>query len=281
MSNPNKSHLNTAQQVASAPIGVFDSGLGGLTVLRALRQRLPNEQFVYLGDTARTPYGSKSPETIRRYARECANFLAMHEIKLLVVACNTVSCWALDELISHSSVPVIGTLDTAVAAVKKLEGVQRVGIIGTQATIASQSYEQHLLAAGVQGKCIAQACPLLVPLVEQGMYQGEIVEKIVEMYLAPLKQAGVDTLILGCTHYPMLRKVISAFMGPQVRIVESSEAIAEIATELIAPSQSACAALPRERYFVTDEVGRFNALASLFLEAQPAQLVSLELSEKF
>ncbi|MBX7145545.1 MAG: glutamate racemase [Oligoflexia bacterium] len=260
----------------SAPIGVFDSGLGGLTVLRALRQRLPQERFVYLGDTARTPYGSKSPETIRRYARECAQFLQRFEVKLLVVACNTVSSWALDELTQESAVPVIGTLDTAVSAVKNLERVERVGIVGTQATISSHSYEQHLIAAGIQAKFFPQACPLFVPLVEQGMYEGEIVEKVIELYLAPLKKEAIDTLILGCTHYPMLAGAIGKFMGEQVRIVESSEAIAAVANQYIGVSAKTTFDGPSERYFVTDDVGRFNALSSLFLEAQPAQRVTLE-----
>ncbi len=203
-------------------IGVFDSGVGGLTVLRAIRDSFPNVDLVYLGDTARVPYGTRSPETVVRYSVECADFLAEKGIDLLVVACNTASSYAMDVLKERLRIPVLGVVEPGVKeAVKLTKG--KVGVIGTQATIRSGTYQRLLESFGLE--VFAKACPLFVPLVEEGLTEGDVVERVVEMYLSELKEAGVDTLILGCTHYPLLKGAIRNFMG-DVQIVDSSEAVA-------------------------------------------------------
>ena len=263
------------------PIGVFDSGIGGLTVLKELKKRLPNERFIYLGDTARTPYGTKGPETIKRYALECRDFLLRRDIKLLVAACNTVCSIALKDIETDCPVPVVGTIKPAVKAFSELELHNRIGVIGTQATINSNSYEIRLKEALGNIDIFSSACPLFVPLVEQGMYQGEIVDKIVELYLKDLREKKLDALILGCTHYPMLTGAISKFMGPEVKIIECSKAVATVVEkELLdstpdrrSPDQLGGVAAncdsvltPRcDQYYVTDDVPRFDSIADLIL----------------
>ncbi|MDQ7037836.1 MAG: glutamate racemase [Aquificota bacterium] len=203
-------------------VGVFDSGVGGLTVLKAIRNRFPNIDLVYLGDTARVPYGNRSPETVIRYSLECAGFLMERGIEVLVIACNTASSYAIEELKKKLPVPVVGVVEPGVReAVRVSRG--RVGVIGTRATVRSGSYQRLLKEAGLE--VIARACPLFVPLVEEGVVEGEIAEKVVRMYLEDFLRIGVDTLILGCTHYPLLKGVISRVLKG-VHIVDSSEAVA-------------------------------------------------------
>lgn len=203
-------------------IGVFDSGVGGLTVLRAIRERFDKVDIFYLGDTARVPYGNKSPETVVRYSLECAEFLLGKGIEVMVVACNTASSYALDELRAFSPVPVIGVVEPGVrAALKRTKG--KVGVIGTRATISSGSYQRLLERSGVE--VFSKACPLFVPLVEEGLVEGSITEGIVRMYLSEFLDMGIDTLILGCTHYPLLKKVIGRVLEG-IEIIDSSEAVA-------------------------------------------------------
>jgi len=203
-------------------VGVFDSGVGGLTVLKAIRKRFPNLDLIYLGDTARVPYGNRSPETVIRYSLECAGFLMERGIDVLVVACNTASSYAIDELKKSFPVPVIGVVEPGVReAVRVSRG--KVGVIGTRATVKSGSYQRLLKEAGLE--VIAKACPLFVPLVEEGIVEGDIAESVVRMYLEDFRRLGVDTLILGCTHYPLLKGVISKVLDG-VHIVDSSEAVA-------------------------------------------------------
>lgn len=262
------------------PIGIFDSGLGGLTVLKELRRRLPNERFIYLGDTARTPYGSKSRETIQRYSLECARFLLGREIKLLVVACNTSSSLALSELTDVCPCPVIGTIEPAVAAAMANGGARRIGVIGTKGTIASSAYQTRLSDLISEVTIFAKACPLFVPLVEEGIYSGPIVDKIVEYYLSDFRSADLDALILGCTHYPLLSVAIRSYLGSKVSIVECSSAIAVQVSALLDSEElwSPSRPLPPddERYFVTDDVSRFNYLASLFLERHVVEAVQVQ-----
>ncbi|RLJ71300.1 glutamate racemase [Hydrogenivirga caldilitoris] len=204
-------------------IGVFDSGVGGLTVLRAIRKRFSRVDIYYLGDTARVPYGTKSPETVIRYSLECAEFLSERSIDVLVVACNTASSYALDTLRATLSVPVIGVVEPGVTkALSCTRGI--VGVIGTSATIKSNAYQSRLKAAGVE--VYSKACPLFVPLVEEGLLEGEITQRVIEMYLKEFKDIGIDTLILGCTHYPLLKGAIQEFLG-NVEVVDSSDAVAE------------------------------------------------------
>jgi len=211
-------------------IGIFDSGVGGLTVLKAIRKHYPRVDIVYLGDTARVPYGTKSKDTVIRYSLECAEFLKEKGIQLLVVACNTASSYALEVLRSKFDFPVFGVIEPGVQeAIKKTKN-KKVGVIGTPATIKSEAYQKLLKRFG--NEVVAKACPLFVPLVEEGILEGEIARKVVEYYLSELKDSGIDTLILGCTHYPLLKPVIKEFLGG-VEVIDSSEAVSRSLKDFI------------------------------------------------
>ncbi|MBU8871070.1 MAG: glutamate racemase [Gemmatimonadales bacterium] len=224
------------------PIGVFDSGLGGLTVLRAVHERLPAEDLVYFGDTARVPYGTKGALTVRNFARQDAGLLVKLGVKLVIVACNTASAFALEHLQETMPVPVIGVITPGVLAALRRTRGGPVGVIGTSGTIRSGRYQEGLRAGaeeavGLPGlaheRILVQECPLFVPLVEEGMMGHPITRLALEEYLEPLKKAGVDTLILGCTHYPLLKEDISAYMGPGVELVDSADTLAVATEELL------------------------------------------------
>ena len=215
---------------ATAPIGVFDSGLGGLTVLRALHERLPQEDIVYFGDTARVPYGTKGEKTVRAFARQDAGLLVARGVKMVVVACNTASAFALEYLRQVLPVPVLGVINPGVRTALAATAGGTVGVIGTSGTIRSLRYQAGLTAGGLQPEqIVARECPLFVPLVEEGLSAHRLTELAIQEYLAPVRSAGVDTLILGCTHYPLLKVEIGAFMGPKVQLVDSAAALAEAA----------------------------------------------------
>lgn len=256
-------------------IGLFDSGLGGLTVLRGMLEALPQHRYVYVGDNARFPYGTKGTETIIRYSRECASFLLRHGIDVLIVACNTASAAALSTLEGELEIPVIGTVGPAVRQALRTSRAGVIGVLGTNATVASGVYEHALHAADPSLAVISQACPLFVPLVEAGMLKGEIVDKVVELYLEPLKAKGVDTVILGCTHYPLLSESIRNYVGPSVSVVECSEAIAHDVKILLGQHEENSTGADVQ-YFVTDEVGRFNFLATAFLEGEQVNAVRID-----
>ena len=256
----------------SRPIALFDSGLGGLTVLSELRRALPHEQFIYLGDTARTPYGTKSPETVQRYALECARFLLQFEIKALVVACNTASALALQELRNEVPVPVIGAVEPAVRQAIRVSESGRVLVLATNGTIASGVYEKTFAENAPKIKVLSKACPLFVPLVENGLLSGSIVEQVVELYLSEINFSDIDTIVLGCTHYPFLRNVIQNYVGGHIKLVDSAVPIAgELSTLLRIPPATQMATPKPVQYFVTDEVSRFNYLASALLEGEVVQ----------
>lgn len=257
-------------------IGLFDSGLGGLTVLRELQRALPSERFAYLGDNARFPYGTKSPETIVRYSRECAAFLMQRDVGVIVVACNTASSTALSVLEAELSVPVIGTVEPAARSALAATRSGTIGVLGTNATVASGVYESALKRLNPALKVTSQACPLFVSLVEAGMFDGEIVEKVVDLYLAPLKAQAVDTVILGCTHYPLLLAPIKRYLGDTVAVVECSKAMLQDVKKVLGPSEASVVA-PSTSYYVTDAVGQFNQLAALFLGHDGVQASKVEL----
>ncbi len=211
----------------NAPIGVFDSGLGGLTVFKALAKRMPEENLVYFGDTAHVPYGSKSPEAIARFSSAVARFLAKKGVKVLVVACNTSSAWALPAIRKAIKVPVIGVIEPGARAALAVTRGRRIGVIGTEATVKSGAYPAAIKKLA-RAKTESAACPLFVPLVEEGWWTGPVVETVARRYVAPLKKSKVDTLILGCTHYPYLKPVLAKVMGPKVRLIDSA---AETAVE--------------------------------------------------
>ncbi len=205
------------------PIGVFDSGIGGLTVVKALCDQLPNETIVYLGDTARVPYGPKSPETVQRYALELAHMLMQKNAKALVVACNTVSSVALPLLKRKFSVPVIGVIEPGARAALQATRNRHIGVIGTRATIRSGAYEKALRATDNNVRVSSRACPLLVPLIEEGLLDDTVTDQMIMRYLQPLLAGGIDTLVLGCTHYPLLARTIARVVNRQITLVDSAQ----------------------------------------------------------
>lgn len=251
-------------------IGVFDSGMGGLTTVRELIRRLPGEDVIYFGDTGRVPYGSRSPETILKYARQDVKFLRTFDLKAIVIACGTVSTIALDTIQAENApIPILGVVTPAAQAAVAATRNGKIGLIGTKATIASGSYERVLHDIMPRAQVSSLACPLFVPAVENGRFRpgDKLVELLVEEYLAPIKAAGVDTLVLGCTHYPLLSDAIAAFMGPEVTLISSGGACVDSVERLL---DSRDMKNPRttggqRRYFASDSAADFCALASIFL----------------
>lgn len=215
------------------PIGVFDSGIGGLTVVKALRDLLPNENISYLGDTARVPYGPKSPETVQRYAVELAGMLMKQDAKSLVVACNTVSSVAIPNLTKHFPLPVVGVIEPGARAALAVTRTKHIAIIGTRATIRSGAYEKALRAIAQDVQVSSQACPLLVPLIEEGLLYDPVTEQMILRYLEPLLSENVDTLVLGCTHYPLLTGAIARVLKRQIMIVDSAHNCARAVEEML------------------------------------------------
>jgi glutamate racemase len=252
---------------ADLPIGVFDSGIGGLTVVRELLRRLPDETIAYFGDTARVPYGPKAPETIRRYSREAADLLVTHGIKALVVACNTATAHAVDALADSLAVPVIGVVEPGVRAAAAATRSKRVGVLGTVGTIGSGVYDRGLRRLVPDVQVFAQACPLFVPLAEEGFGDHEAARLIAEEYLAPLREMDVDVVILGCTHYPILHGLIAEAMGPQVTLIDSgAETAGEIERVLTDGGLRGGASAGAEHTFlVSDSPGRFREVGSRFM----------------
>jgi glutamate racemase len=265
---------------ADAPIGVFDSGVGGLTVLRALTARLPNEHTIYLGDTARVPYGTRSGEVVTRYALMSARHLARHRIKLLVVACNTVSAHSLSALAEALPIPVLGVIEPGaqIAASRTRGGA--IAVLGTPATVASGAYQAALRRLAPLAPVITRACPLFVPLAEEGWTEGEVPRLVAERYLADLRRGGVDTAVLGCTHYPLLVRTIAEVLGPQVSIVDSAEAITQSVVALLAAQnlfREGGYNATRHRTLCTDVPDRFAAVAERFLGRPVGQVELVDL----
>jgi glutamate racemase len=281
------------------PIGIFDSGVGGLTVYRALHEHLPNERFVYLGDTARVPYGTKSLATVERYAVENARFLAAHGIKLLVVACNTASALALPAIRAALKIDVVGVIGPGARASVTLRNTAQeknemragcprsaIGVIATESTVQSAAYTQAIKRADPNAEVIERACPLFVSLAEEGWADNEVTRTIAETYLADLRST-IDTLVLGCTHYPILRGVIQQTVGEEVRLIDSGEATTlEVKSLLkergLARLTPPTGALERQlcddldHFYVTDAAERFARVAETFLGAKPSRLEAVE-----
>jgi glutamate racemase len=258
-------------------IGVFDSGIGGLTVLHQIIEALPRENTVYLGDTARAPYGTKSVETVLRYSFENSEFLVQKGVKIVVVACNTSTAIALSQLKVDLSLPVIGVIEPGVRRAIQSTKSKRVGVIGTEATIQSGAYTSALKAIDPEIEVYSRACPLFVPLVEEGWTDNEVVEMTVNTYLGSLKQSGIDTLILGCTHYPLLKNAIRKFIGNSVHLVDSAE---ETAKEVKAVLRNAALARKSGKgthsFFVTDAPDRFIKVGRRFLGEKVESAVRIE-----
>jgi glutamate racemase len=244
-------------------IGIFDSGVGGLTVQKAIFERSPGLDTVYLGDTARVPYGSRSPAVVTQYSLRNARFLVARDVELLVVACNTVSAVALPALREALSIPVLGVVEPGARVAARASRTGRIGVIGTPSTVASGAYQRAIRAERPSAEVVARACPLFVPLAEEGWTdpEDEVVRGVARRYLAPLAEAAVDTLVLGCTHYPLLKAAIAAEL-PGVTLVDSAEAIAAEVAERVPAGEGGGGA---HRFFVTDTPGRFQDVAERFL----------------
>jgi len=257
-------------------IGVFDSGFGGLTVLRALLQRLPAANYVYLGDTARLPYGAKSQATVARYAVSSAQFLADHGSEYLVIACNTASALALDEIRAAVPVPVLGVIETGANAARSSTRTGDVLVMATAATVESHAYAVACRERGL--RAYEKACPLLVPLVEEGWIDHPVTEQVLEIYLNELldesRSAGLnpDTLVLGCTHYPLLRANIERKLPSHIKVIDSAEATAAQVVSALGTASSA--GTPLRRFYATDSVQKFRNLGTRFL-GQPIESVEL------
>ena len=246
------------------PIGVFDSGLGGLTAVRQLRRVLPGEDIVYFGDTGRVPYGSRGRDIIVQYARQDIRFLLQQDVKFIIAACGTVSSTYPPEEAARLPVPFTGVVGATARAAVDATRNRKIGIIGTAATVRSGSYAAIIRDMMPDVQIFARACPMFVPLVENGrVHRGDVViETIVKEYLTPLKDAGVDTLILGCTHYPLLEEVIGDFMGPDVTLIDSGAEAANLASTQFDPNEGT----GTTQYFVSDDPQGFDQLAELFLQ---------------
>jgi glutamate racemase len=255
--------------VNDAPLGVFDSGIGGLTVARALFQRLPRESVIYFGDTARVPYGPKSPETVRRYSAEILDYLVGRGVKAIVVACNTSTAHALAHLQARSPVPVVGVIEPGVRAAARATRGGAIGVIGTAGTIASGAYERAIRTARPDATVVSQACPLFVPLAEEGWFDHPAAELVAREYLEPLRRAGIDVLVLGCTHYPLLEPLLRRVLGDGIALIDSAaEAAQDVARELVARRLEASATQrPVHRFVVSDDEARFRRVGAVFLGA--------------
>ena len=270
------------------PIGIFDSGVGGLTVYRALHERLPNERFVYLGDTARVPYGTKSLATVERYAVENSRFLQAHGIKLLVVACNTASALALPAIRKAVTVPVMGVIEPGSRAAVEIANGHKIGVIATEATVHSRAYSKAIATMDSNAEVIERACPLFVSLAEEGWANSDVARTVAQDYLSEFKKTPVGALVLGCTHYPILRDVISETVGESVNLIDSGAATArdvEALLEKFNMTHDEPLGLYQERrlcddldhFYVTDAAERFAKVAERFLGSAPSILEAVEI----
>jgi len=281
---------NSKSEMRNLPIGIFDSGVGGLTVYRALHERLPNERFVYLGDTARVPYGTKSLATVERYAMENSQFLASRGIKMLVVACNTASALALPAIRQTVGIEVVGVIGPGArksVEITKDKQFPKIGVIATEATVASRAYSEAIRKVAAAAEITETACPLFVSLAEENWIREPETLSIAQKYLREIIERKVDALVLGCTHYPILREVIQETVGEKVRLIDSGEATAEEVKKLLKEKsltnknrsertieRRLCDDL--DHFYVTDAAERFARVAERFLGAKPAKLEAIE-----
>lgn len=260
------------------PIGVFDSGIGGLTVVDALAKRLPEETIVYVGDTARVPYGNKSKNRIQQYAQEIIAWLSKQGCKIIIVACNTASALALKGLESTFSMPIIGVIESGVNKGIQISQNYKIAVLGTAATIRSNAYVERINAVKPEAFVISQACPLFVPLAEEGWTEGKIPDQIADHYLADIKKGGIDTVILGCTHYPLLKKTISKSLGENVNMVDSSDAVVKNVISILEKiSGFSSNQVGKIKCYVTDDPSSFNKIARRFCLKKIDQAIQIDL----
>ena len=251
-------------------IGVFDSGLGGLTAVKEIMSLFPDESIVYFGDTGRVPYGTRSKETILKYTYDDINFLLSCDVKMIVIACGTASSAALPEIKTEFNVPIYGVVDSGAYEAARVTKNNKIGIIGTTATIKSGAYNKYLAEYNNKVQTFEKACPLFVPLVENGHFDTSVTKLVVEEYLKDIKDAGVDTLILGCTHYPLLKSAISKYMGDDVTLVSPGEEVAKFLRKKITPLNAHSEIRDRDQYsyYVSDSIENFEELGGIFLETK-------------
>lgn len=266
-----------------APIGVFDSGVGGLTVAREMMRQLPSERIIYFGDTARVPYGSKSRETIIRYSRQIIHFLESRGVKAIVIACNTASAFALEQLRSEFSIPIIGVVKPGAQMAARTTRTGKIGVIGTEGTIGSQIYTSTIWQHNRSAQVLGKACPLFVPLVEEGWLKDPITVEVAKRYLEFFRESDIDTLILGCTHYPLLRSTIGAILGDKVKLVNPAYETARELKGLLAEYHltndgTALKEEPMYQFYVSDAAEKFKNFANSILpcEIEEARLIQIE-----
>ena len=263
------------------PVGVFDSGVGGLTVAREIMRQMPDEKIIYFGDTARVPYGTKSQNTVIRFVRQIVSFLQMHNVKAIVAACNTASAYALETIEREIDIPIIGVVKPGARTAVRTTRNRRVGVIATDATINSGMYTRFIQELDPDVAVFSRACPLFVPLVEEGMLHDFVTEEIANRYLKDLKAQNVDTLILGCTHYPLLRSLIGACMGDQVRLVNPAYETAVELKEMLGREDMLTEVrdgMPKHRFYVSDGAEKFEIFANSILpyDIRKTQVVDIE-----
>lgn len=262
--------MNEQEEWHNSPIGVFDSGVGGLTVAREIMRQLPNERIVYFGDTARVPYGNKSKETVTKFSRQIVHFLKNQQVKAIVVACNTASAYALEELEQEVDIPIIGVVKPGARAALLATRNKKVGVVATEATIHSGIYSRYIEENDASVSILGKACPLFVPLVEEGLWEDPVTDEIARRYLSELIDSGIDTLILGCTHYPMLRTTIAKIMGDGVTLVNPAYETARELKLLLAEKGLESEHRPGlgtelYRFYVSDGAEKFKQFANSIL----------------
>ena len=265
----NKINLKSLDR--NAPIGVFDSGVGGLTVVREIIRQIPNEKIIYFGDTARVPYGNKSRETVIRFSQQIMRFLNTFDVKTIVVACNTASAYALDTLERDSNIPVIGVVKPGARLAAQVTKNGRIGVIGTEATIGSRIYSQYIQELNQEVTIYGKACPLFVPLVEEGLLEDPVTDEIARRYLTELIDIDIDTLILGCTHYPLIRSTLGRIMGPGVTLVNPAYETARELKSMLAGMNLLSGESPKlgenkYQFFVSDKAEKFVVFANSIIK---------------
>lgn len=261
------------------PIGIFDSGVGGLTVYKSIRAHFPEEDLVYFGDTARVPYGPKSPNTIIEYSLQNARFLLQNQIKILIVACNTSSSVALTELRKITKIPIIDVIQPGAEQAVISSRNSRIGVIGTEGTIRSNAYTTSIQILNKEAKVFSKACPLFVPLAEEGWLENKVAYDIAYEYLHELVQYDIDTLVLGCTHYPLLKEIIQEVVGRNVILVDSSEAIATYLSRMLPYEQDGITG--KDEFYVSDNENKFSLLAGRILGTKTSSLKRVRLYESW
>lgn len=264
-----------------APVGVFDSGVGGLTVAREIMRQLPEENIVYFGDTARVPYGSKSQDNIIRFSRQIINFLKTKEVKAIVIACNTASALALDTVKNEIDIPIIGVIEPGARAAVRETRNAHIGVVGTEATINSETYTKVIKRLNPDAEVLGKSCPLFVPLVEEGFAKHKITEEVIDIYLSEFKKTEIDTMILGCTHYPLLRSRIMAYLGEQVHIVNPAYETAIDLKEILEKNGTAnhSGQMATYEFYVSDAAEKFTKLANTILPYDVATTKKINIEE--